>query len=112
MNELGTGPHREGGEEKHSQVGNHHHERARGERRWARVRHELSHVLSHLNPFGHSHDSADSVDDALASNEEGIRALKISLGVLMATGLPRGAGAAFSGPVAPLAARPPTSGAP
>lgn len=67
------------------------------------MRHELSHGLSHLNPFGHSHDSSDSVDDALASNEEGIRALKISLGVLMATALLQVVVVAFSGSVALLA---------
>jgi cation diffusion facilitator family transporter len=33
----------------------------------------------------HSHDSADSVDDAILSNARGIRAVKVSLVVLMAT---------------------------
>lgn len=33
----------------------------------------------------HSHDSADSIDDALEASAEGIRALKISLSVLMVT---------------------------
>jgi len=36
---------------------------------------------------GHSHDAADSVDDALAGSEEGIRAVKVSLVVLGATAL-------------------------
>lgn len=35
----------------------------------------------------HSHDSADSVDDAIMANAKGIRAVKISLVVLMATAL-------------------------
>jgi len=34
---------------------------------------------------GHSHDAADSIDAALASSSEGIRAVKISLGVLALT---------------------------
>lgn len=66
---------------------------------WTRLRHELS----HLNPFGHSHDSSDSVDDALASNEEGIRALKVSLVALMATALLQTIVVVFSGSVALLA---------
>lgn len=72
---------------------------ARGEGRRARLRHELS----HLNPFGHSHEAADSVDDALASNEEGIRALKLSLAALLATALLQAVVVAFSGSVALLA---------
>ncbi|QIN84431.1 cation diffusion facilitator family transporter [Rubrobacter tropicus] len=70
---------------------------------WAGVRRSFSHVLSHLNPFGHSHDAADSVDDALASNEEGIRALKISLVALVVTALLQAVVVAFSGSVALLA---------
>ncbi|MBK4348572.1 cation diffusion facilitator family transporter [Lacisediminihabitans changchengi] len=33
----------------------------------------------------HSHDAADSIDDALEASEQGVRALKISLFVLLAT---------------------------
>lgn len=66
-------------------------------------RHAFSHALSHLNPFGHSHEASDSVDDALASNEEGIRALKISLVALMVTALLQAVVVAFSGSVALLA---------
>jgi Co/Zn/Cd efflux system component len=74
---------------------------ARGDRvgGWAMVRH----ALERLNPFGHTHDASDSVDDALASNEEGIRALKISLAALMATALLQAVVVAFSGSVALLA---------
>lgn len=68
-------------------------------RRWARLRHGLS----HLNPLGHSHDASDSVDDALESNEVGIRALKISLVALMVTALLQVIVVAFSGSVALLA---------
>lgn len=35
----------------------------------------------------HSHDAADALDTALASSERGIRAVKISFGVLLATSL-------------------------
>lgn len=67
--------------------------------RWSRLRHNLS----HLNPFGHSHESADSVDDALESSEVGIRTLKISLAALMVTALFQVVIVAFSGSVALLA---------
>lgn len=80
----------------------HHREEHRSSehtRRWARLRHGLS----HLNPFGHSHDTSDSVDDALESNEVGIRALKISLVALMVTALLQVIVVAFSGSVALLA---------
>lgn len=81
----------------------HRHEEHRPDehtkRRWTRLRHGLS----HLNPFGHSHEASDSVDDALESNEVGIRALKISLVVLMVTALLQVIVVAFSGSVALLA---------
>jgi len=67
------------------------------------MRHAVLHGLSHLNPIGHSHDSSDSVDDALASNEEGIRTLKISLAALMVTALLQAVVVAFTGSVALLA---------
>ena len=54
----------------------HEHRHAGGIRGW---------VLSMLRP--HSHDAADSVDAALESNAEGIRAVKISLAVLMVTAI-------------------------
>lgn len=81
----------------------HHHEEHRPDEhtgvRWTRLRHGLS----HLNPFGHSHEASDSVDDALESNEVGIRALKISLVVLMITATLQVVVVAFSGSVALLA---------
>lgn len=67
--------------------------------RWAKLRHDLSHLV----PFGHSHESADSVDDALESSEVGIRALKISLVILMVTALFQVAIVVISGSVALLA---------
>lgn len=51
----------------------------------------------------HSHDAADSVDDAMESSAKGIRALKISLAVLAATALLQLAVFLFSGSVALLA---------
>ena len=93
------GPRHDNGEEGHSHGGSPRNGPSRREGRWARLRHGVS----HLNPFGHSHDSADSVDDALAASEEGIRALKISLVALMVTALLQAVVVAFSGSVALLA---------
>lgn len=76
------------------------HDRSRGEGgRWAKARHGLSRLI----PFGHSHESSDSVDDAMESSEVGIRALKISLVALMATALFQVVIVVFSGSVALLA---------
>jgi len=51
----------------------------------------------------HSHDAADSIDDALESNARGIRALKISLVILLVTTALQLAVVIFSGSVALLA---------
>lgn len=51
----------------------------------------------------HSHDAADSVDEAMESSVKGIRALKISLGVLAVTSLLQLVVFLFSGSVALLA---------
>ena len=51
----------------------------------------------------HSHDAADSIDDALEANQEGVRALKISLLVLAATAALQIVVVAISGSVALLA---------
>lgn len=48
----------------------------------------------------HSHDSADSVDSALESNAHGIRAVKISLAVLMVTALAQAVIVVLTGSVA------------
>ena len=58
-------------------------------------------VLSVFKP--HSHDAADSVDSALESSREGIRALKISLLVLGLTALAQLVVVLFTGSVALLA---------
>jgi len=52
---------------------------------------------------GHSHDAADSVDNALESSDEGVRALKISLVVLALTAALQLVVALLSGSVALLA---------
>lgn len=51
----------------------------------------------------HTHDAADSIDDALESNIQGIRALKISLAILLATTVLQFVVVGFSGSVALLA---------
>lgn len=51
----------------------------------------------------HSHDAADSIDDAMEASTEGVRALKISLFVLLGTTLLQAVVVAFSGSVALLA---------
>lgn len=58
-------------------------------------------VLGLLAP--HSHDAADSVDDALASSAAGVRAVKISLVGLGTTAVAQAVVAAASGSVALLA---------
>jgi cation diffusion facilitator family transporter len=70
----------------------HHHEHAGGVK---------GRLLAFLRP--HSHDAADSVDAALESSTEGIRALKISLAVLTATALVQLAVVLATGSVALLA---------
>jgi cation diffusion facilitator family transporter len=74
--------------------------------------HDHSHDHSHGGGFRgalreifvpHTHDHASSVDDALESNRRGIRALKISLVILLATTALQLAVVAVSGSVALLA---------
>jgi Co/Zn/Cd efflux system component len=78
----------------HSSDGWHDHG-ASGRRSFAG---RLTHVLR-----PHSHDAADSIDDALESSARGIRAVKISLVALGATSLAQLAVVAISGSVALLA---------
>ena len=62
----------------------------------------IRHALSEF--FGmHSHDPADSVDSALESSAQGIRALKISFTVLMVTAVAQAGIVALTGSVALLA---------
>ncbi|MDX2377695.1 cation diffusion facilitator family transporter [Microbacterium sp. LRZ72] len=51
----------------------------------------------------HSHDAADAIDDAMAASRSGIRALKISLVILLATTILQGIVVFFSGSIALLA---------
>ena len=53
--------------------------------------------------FPHSHDAADSIDDALEASTEGVRALKISLVILLATTVLQLVVVFYSGSVALLA---------
>ena len=62
-----------------------------------RVRHTLSEVFG-----GHSHDAAEQVDDALEADSRGRRALWISFGVLVVTGVLQGVVVALSASVALL----------
>ena len=70
----------------------HGHEKRRGALGWAR---EV------IRP--HSHDSADSVDDALEGSTEGIRAVKISLAGLGVTAVVQAVLVVLTGSVALLA---------
>ncbi|WP_271177168.1 cation diffusion facilitator family transporter [Leifsonia poae] len=76
--------------------------------------HGHDHEHGHEHPTGlkgflyglfvpHSHDAADSIDDALEASTGGVRALKISLFVLLGTTLLQAVIVAFSGSVALLA---------
>lgn len=76
--------------------------------------HDHAHRDDHEHPGGikgfllsifkpHSHDAADSIDSALESSSEGIRALKISLVVLLATAVAQLLVVLLSGSVALLA---------
>ncbi|UUZ45879.1 cation diffusion facilitator family transporter [Janibacter limosus] len=69
---------------------------------------------SHSHPAGfkgffyeifvpHSHDAADSIDDAMEAHSEGIRALKISLVLMLGTTVVQAVIVTFSGSVALLA---------
>jgi cation diffusion facilitator family transporter len=73
-----------------------------------------SHGHGHSHPRGirgffyglfvpHSHDAADSIDDALEASAEGVRALKISLFLLLGTTVLQFVVVLFSGSVALLA---------
>lgn len=76
--------------------------------------HHVHSAGSHRHPTGirgyfyglfvpHSHDPADSIDDALQASKEGVRALKISLFILLGTTLLQLAVVLVSGSVALLA---------
>lgn len=83
--------------------GRHQHEQRHSDEHAGGLWTRLHHGFSHLIPFGHSHETSESVDDALESTEVGIRALKISLVALMVTAALQAVIVAFSGSVALLA---------
>ncbi len=78
-------------------------------------KHGSDHGHDHRHPHGglrgflyetfvpHSHDTADKVDDALQASGEGIRAVRTSLVLMMATAIVQSVIVAFSGSVALLA---------
>jgi cation diffusion facilitator family transporter len=76
----------------HDHEHRHDHEHDEG------IRGKLRHLIQ-----PHSHDAADSVDDALAGSDEGIRAVRVSLIALGATAILQLAVALASGSVAVLA---------
>jgi len=76
--------------------------------------HDPDHGLPHEHPTGlrgflhevlvpHTHDAADSIDDALTSHAAGIRAVQVSLAIMLATTVAQAVIVAFSGSVALLA---------
>ena len=99
-------------EEPHVHVDDHHHPHEHGHEHGHRHDHAEEHGHSH--PTGlkgflyglfvpHSHDAADSIDDALEASKEGVRALKISLFILLGTSVLQLAVVLVSGSVALLA---------
>ncbi|MBC7760560.1 MAG: cation transporter, partial [Candidatus Saccharibacteria bacterium] len=95
-------------DEPHAHVDDHHHPHSDGHG------HDHNEEHGHSHPTGlkgffyglfvpHSHDAADSIDDALEASKEGVRALKISLFILLATSVLQLAVVLASGSVALLA---------
>ncbi|QCB96807.1 cation diffusion facilitator family transporter [Arthrobacter sp. PAMC25564] len=96
--------HATGHEVQHNHDHDHGHEHA----------HDHDHGHSHEHPTGikgffyglfvpHTHDAADSIDDALEASAHGIRAVKISLFILLGTTILQFIVVLFSGSVALLA---------
>lgn len=82
--------------DRHEHVGHHGHTHPHG-RRWHRVRHAVSDLFG-----GHSHDTADQVDEALEADARGRRALWISLAALAVTAALQAVVVLFTGSVALL----------
>jgi cation diffusion facilitator family transporter len=88
-------------------VSGHTHEHTHG--------HEHDHDHEHEHPHGgvrgflydlfvpHTHDAADSIDDAMEASSAGVRALKISMFVLLGTTILQAVLVAFTGSIALLA---------
>jgi len=96
----------------HHHDGGHHHDHDHDHHGHS---HDHGHEHDHHHPHGgwrgflyetfvpHSHDAADRVDDALVASGEGIRAVRISLVLMLATALAQCLIVAISGSVALLA---------
>jgi cation diffusion facilitator family transporter len=86
----------------HGHGHDHDHDHDHGE-------HEHSHPHGGVKGFlydlfvPHTHDSADSIDDAMEASTAGVRALKISLFILLATTVLQAVIVAFTGSIALLA---------
>lgn len=89
---VGHDDHNGGHDHEH---GGHDHEH--GASLWARVQHGVSGMFG-----GHSHDSADQVDQVLEADADGRRALLISLVLLALTAVLQGVVVVFTGSVALL----------
>ncbi|HEU4686895.1 MAG TPA: cation diffusion facilitator family transporter [Vicinamibacterales bacterium] len=98
----------------HSQHADLAHEVAHGDHRAHQHEHEHQHEHGHHHHGGlkgwlvelfvpHTHDAADSIDDAMEASVEGVRALKISLFVLLGTTVLQFLVVLISGSVALLA---------
>ncbi|MFF7682651.1 cation diffusion facilitator family transporter [Microbacterium sp. NPDC007973] len=93
----------------------HAHERATEHGHGPNHDHGHDHGPGHSHPHGgvkgflyalfvpHTHDSADAIDDAMEASTAGIRALKISLLILLATTALQAVVVAFTGSIALLA---------
>ncbi|MFH7338922.1 cation diffusion facilitator family transporter [Streptomyces sp. KHY 26] len=79
------------------QHGDHGHEHDHGGGRWARLRHQLAHLVT-----PHSHEAMDKVDSAMETSREGMRTLWLSLGILGLTTVIQAVIVAVSGSVALL----------
>jgi cation diffusion facilitator family transporter len=97
-----------------SHHGGHEHEHSHGHEHEHSHGHDHEHSHDHSHPTGikgflyglfvpHSHDAADSIDDALEASTQGVRALKISLFVLLGTTILQFGVVLISGSVALLA---------
>ncbi|MEU7058198.1 cation diffusion facilitator family transporter [Streptomyces sp. NPDC046197] len=92
-------PHADGHQDQGNQHGDHghDHDHAHGDGRWARLRHQLAHLVT-----PHSHEAMDKVDSAMETSHEGMRTLWLSLGILGATTVVQAVIVAISGSVALL----------
>ncbi len=81
----------------HGELDHHEHDHDHNLSAWGRLVHELSELCG-----GHSHDSADQVDEALEADADGRRALWLSLLGLAATAAVQAGVAVLSGSVALL----------